>query len=179
MSKNERLPDELLHAWMDGEAGKRTSEVRDLVAKDPAAAAQVAEWRDAARKLNELVDAGVGDVDALQASSKIRQRIVAHAQASLAARFGRWWDELWAYHRKAVVGALAAAALGALCAPGVVWLLRERVAPVAGGATTASIVVESLEVGGNAKAVVMQADSGTTTLIWVEPAGNGKHAEEF
>lgn len=174
MSTKNDIPDELLHAWVDGEAGKLAAEVRDFVDNHPEAKAEIEALRTLNRDLNELVDAGVGAVEPLIALSKIRQRIEARRQRSLAARLTAWWADVTMFHKKGLAGLAVAAALGALCAPGVVWLLRDRL-PAAGepsgNARMASVVVESLEVGGDAKAVVMQADSGTTTLIWVSPAG--------
>jgi anti-sigma factor RsiW len=186
MSNNNKMSDELLYAWVDGEAGKRSAEVRDFVDNHPDAKAKVEELRAMNRDLNALIDAGVGEVEPLMALSKIRQRIDAHKRRTIAARLAAWWDDVTMFHKKGLFGLAMAAALGALCAPGVMWLLRDRL-PAAvdagGGVNMASVVVESLEVGGDAKAVVMQANSGTTTLIWVSPAGgpagNQHDAQEY
>jgi len=165
---------------VDGEAGARTSEVRDLVENDPAVAAKAEGVRQLGRDIVAMVDSGIGvgtgpdAVDTLHALSKIRERIAEHKARTVSGRLSAWWGDVLLFHRKALAGVAVAAALGMLSAPGVVWLARDHVGAQAPSpsAIATSVTVESLQVGddGKGKATVMQNDGGTTTLIWVEPS---------
>jgi anti-sigma factor RsiW len=108
---------ELLGAWMDGEAGARTPEVAAHVQSCPACREQVALWRQSAEALRRTVDDALGEVDLLPAVARVCQRIVAMEERSLAARLAVFWHDLWLFHRRALLGAAIAAALGALSAP--------------------------------------------------------------
>jgi anti-sigma factor RsiW len=179
--KRDTVRDELLYAWVDGEAGGRAAEVRDLVENDPAMAAKVEAVRKLGRDVNSMVDAGLGPdaVDSLSALAGIRKRIADREARTFAARLAAWWDDVLLFHRKALAGVAVAAGLGALSAPGVVYLMRDRVLPQQeNGVVATSVTVESLEVGEDGKATVLYDDSGNTTLIWVDP-GNAEQPLEF
>lgn len=175
-----KISDELLYAWVDGEAGPRAADVRDLVENDPTVAVKAEAIRKLGRDINAIVDSGLdGAVDPLFALSKIRQRIAERKARTVSARLSSWWGDVLLFHRRALAGVAVAAALGALSAPGVVWLARDRVAPAPATPSTiaTSVTVESLEVGKDGKATVIQNDDGNTTLIWVEPAATAQPRE--
>ena len=180
-AKRANVSDELLYAFVDGEAGARTAEVRDLVENDPAVATKVEAVRKLGRDMNAMVDAELDadPVNSLAALAGIRKRIADRKARTLSARLGAWWDDVLLFHRKALAGVAVAAALGALSAPGAVYLMRDRVLPQQGsGVIAASVTVESLEVGEDGKATVLHDDSGNTTLIWVDP-NSGSQPLEF
>ncbi|HSI02908.1 MAG: hypothetical protein ACAI38_00225 [Myxococcota bacterium] len=179
--KRGTVRDELLYAWVDGEAGARAAEVRDLVENDPAVAAKAEGVRRLGRDMNAMVDAELEaePVDPLAALAGIRKRIAVRKERTLSARLSAWWDDVLLFHRKALAGVAVAAGLGALSAPGVVYLMRDRVLPQQGnGVVATSVTVESLEVGEDGKATVLHDDSGNTTLIWVDP-NSGSQPLEF
>ena len=82
-----------------------------------------------------------------------------------------WWDSLWENHRVALAGAAFAFALGALVAPAVLYFTGNS-----GGAgsqgfepvRTASVTVESVEIEGGAKTVVLQPEGSSTAVIWID-----------
>lgn len=164
-----------LHEWLDGElpeGSPEALEVESHVERCTACGARVEAWRHTGAQLRTLVDDAVGDVEPLRALQRIRTRIAEAEQRSLLNRLQIWWHDLWVFNRRAVAGVAAAAAMGALCAPAVVYLTAERTWEAASPAM-ASVVVESLEFDGNAKAVVYRPEGSKTTIIWVEPSENG------
>ncbi len=162
-------------AWLDGEAGRRTAEVAAHLERCRECAAEVEAWQKAGHELRALVEAGAGEPEPLLALQTIRDRIAAGESRGLVARLAAWWDEVWLLNRRAVAGVVAAAALGALSAPGVVYLVGRLQGP----AYTPMVVVEDLEVGGNATAVVWGGGEDSTTLIWVQPKAGDSHEETF
>lgn len=164
-----QVSSDLLQMWMDGEVGKRSAEVRDYVDNSPAASRELVEWRRSADELRDLVDRGIGEVEPLEALRAIRARVEDRQRRSVVGRVTSWWNELWMFERRRVGGVIAATAVGALCAPALVWWIGTTSAPTQ--PAMAAVVVESLEVGNDAKAVVYEGGNGTTTLIWVEPTG--------
>lgn len=178
--KRATVSDELLYAFVDGEAGARAADVRDLVENDPVVAAKVESIRQLGRDMNAMVDASL-DADPLEplaALAGIRKRIADRKARTLSARLSAWWDDVLLFHRKALAGVALAAGLGALSAPGVVYIMRDRVLPQQGsGVVATSVTVESLEVGESGKATVLHDDSGNTTLIWVDPGEASKPLE--
>lgn len=180
-AKRETVRDEVLYAWVDGEAGAQAAEVRDLVENDPAIAAKAEAVRQLGRDMNAMVDAALGPetADPLGALAGIRKRIAEQKARTLSARLAAWWDDVLLFHRKALAGVAIAASLGALSAPGVVYLMRDRVLPrEQSGVVSTSVTVESLELGQDGKATVLHDDSGNTTLIWVDP-GSSEQPLEF
>ncbi len=172
-----RYPRESLQAWLDGEAGRRSAQTRDHLERCRDCANLVDSWRRTGEELRQTVDAAVGDVEPLVALEKIRARIAETEQRHLGARLRRWWQELWLFNRRAIAGVAVAAALGALAAPGVFYVASRAALQVEPGAP--AVVVESLEVGNNATAVVLGGEGGNTTLIWVEPGTNNGTTETF
>ncbi len=163
------FPEELLSAYLDGEAGARTREVELHLEACGACRDTVAGWRECGARLVRIVDGGVGDVEPLVALSRIRTRIaVAEAQSPLT-RLARWWRDLWMFRRRAAAGVLVAAALGALSSPLVVLWAGRQLGGSGSGAAFAGVVIESMEWGGKTQAVIYQGGSGATTLIWMEP----------
>jgi anti-sigma factor RsiW len=168
--------EELLSAYLDGEAGGKQREVERHLDACNDCRTTLESWRAGGQELSRLVNAGLGDVEPLVALSRIRSRIEASDQRSPTARAAAWWRDLWAFRRRAVAGVMVAAALGALCAPFVVlWAGRHLGGGAQGGAAFAGVVIESMELGGGTQ-VIYQGGSGTTTLIWVEPdASQSEH----
>ena len=174
-----KYPREWLQAWLDGEAGKRSAQTRDHLEHCRDCANLVDAWRRAGEGLRQVVDDGVGDVEPLVALEKIRQRIADAEQRTLVARVRRWWQELWLFNRRALAGVAIAAALGALVAPGVIYIANRAALEMDNGLQGPAVVVESLEVGNNATAVVLGGEGGNTTLIWVEPGSDDGYSETF
>ena len=160
------LSEQLLHAWLDGEAGSHTAAVQSHVDQCPTCNARLARLKQGQRLLIETVDQGVGQVEPLLALQGIRRHMRAHDDRGFFAEVRERLADLWLFNRRAVVGLSVAAALAAVCAPAALWLL----AKFAGQRVAQAVVVESLQVQDNVRAhVVPQADR-STTLIWVEPA---------
>ena len=156
-----------LSRWYDGLPGSH-EEVAAHAERCPSCAAKVASWRLSGEQMRNVVDRALGDVEPLLALQAIRQRIAATEQ-SPAKRLRAWWEDLWTFNRRAVAGVVAAAAIGALTAPAVAYWMGERSAQALHDNHVASVVIEELEWGGSAKAVVYRPESGKTTIIWVEP----------
>lgn len=168
-----------LAAWVDGEAGTMAVRVREHLEHCPECANEVDAWRRAGEELRTIVDAGIGETEPLVALQHIRDRIVEKQQEAISVRLRSWWDSLWLSKRRALAGVAVAAALGALTAPALFyWAARGTVDTGMDGAMAGVVVLESLEVGGNATAVVLSGDSGEPTLIWVEPETDATPIEE-
>ncbi len=163
------FPEELLHAFLDGEAGAHGERVEAHLRSCDSCSQRLAAARDSAESLRQLIDDAVGQVEPLEALRGIRQRIEARARLSLAARLSSFWDDLWAYHRRAVAGVMVAASLGALTAPAVVLWARRTIQQGGAGASFASVMIESMEWDGETQAVVYTSEDSHTTLIWVTP----------
>jgi anti-sigma factor RsiW len=164
---------------MDGEAGERTAQTRDHVERCRECQELIAAWQHAGDELRAMVDEDVGQVDPLLALQNIRDRIAAAESRTLGSRLVAWWEELWLVNRRAVAGVVAATALGALVAPGAVFLLGKTAPTMLEELTGPAVVVEALEVGGNATAVVWGGAGETSTLIWVEPGADDSHEGTF
>jgi anti-sigma factor RsiW len=128
---------------------------------------QVDAWRTAGEALRDVVDSGVGEVEPLLALQQIRARIACRQQSPWIWRLGAWWRDLWTFNRAAVYGVAAATALGAVSAPLFLYLFGS--ADNGTGPSVAAVVVESLEYGGESKAVVFRPENSSTAIIWVEP----------
>ena len=80
------------------------------------------------------------------------------------------------------MGFACAAALGAVVAPAALWLMGSdgigNQTATDGQPQTASVVVESVEIEGNAKTVVFQPQGSDTAVIWID-AGEEVYEEEF
>ncbi|MEE8408408.1 MAG: anti-sigma factor [Myxococcota bacterium] len=166
-----------LMAWMDGEAGKRAERVRQHLEHCPSCAHEVDAWQRAGDELRTIVDVAVGAAEPLVALQRIRAKVAEAESRTIGVRLRAWWGDMWLMNRRVLVGVSVAAAVGALAAPGMVYWLGSS-APQMRGPTTASVVVESLKVGGNVTAVVLESDNGSTTLIWVEPTDDATSSEE-
>jgi anti-sigma factor RsiW len=164
-------------AWLDGETGNRAEAVAAHVAACPSCQQDVASWRSTGRLLRAEIDLALGEVDTLAALSALRNRLAREREASWRGALQRWWEDAWLFHRRAIAGVVVAAALGALSAPAVVWWLG-RLTQRGAGFPLAGVVVESLEVGNRATAVVVQENNSATTLIWIEPAAEDSHHEQ-
>lgn len=127
MTSKRPISPELLSAWVDGEAGDRTAEVTERVANDPELASRADELRQSGGALRAMVDDALGPVDPLLALAHIRQRVAERRQRSLSARVSAWWSDVTTYHRRAFAGVAVAMALGAISAPGVVWITGHTV----------------------------------------------------
>jgi anti-sigma factor RsiW len=157
-----------LMAWMDGEACSEDAVMKAHVNRCEACRAEVAAWTSSGRVLKDELDAELGPVDELSALRAIRRRIANARDQSLWGRLNRRVADVWLFHRRAVAGVVVAAALGCLTAPALVWWLGQ-LASRGSHFPLAAVVVESVEVGNDATAVVLQKDGATTTLIWIEP----------
>jgi anti-sigma factor RsiW len=175
-----KYPREWLQAWLDGEGGRRSAETRDHLEHCRDCANLVDSWRRSGEELRQTVDAAIGEVEPLVALEKIRARIADAEQRTLGARLRHWWQEMWLFNRRALAGVAVAAALGALVAPGVLYVANRAALDVQDdGLHGPAVVVESLEVGNNATAVVLGGEGGNTTLIWVEPGTDNGYSETF
>jgi hypothetical protein len=171
------FPAAWLMAWLDDEMDEHAKAAREHLKDCRACAALVDTWRQGGVRLRDLVDRGVGEVEPLMALEKIHARIAATEEMPWFDRVRRAWAELWMLHRRMLAGAAVAMALGALTAPAVVyWLGRADMAQT--DLVRNAVVVESLEVGGNATAVVLSADDSDTTIIWVESDANADATDE-
>lgn len=121
MSTKRPVSTELLHAWVDGEAGERAAEVSEAVAADPVMAAEADNVRRLGGAVRGLVDDGLGPVDPLVALTRIRARIAERKERSVAARLSAWWTDVTTFNRRAFAGVAVAMGLGAVSAPAVVW----------------------------------------------------------
>lgn len=160
------LSEQLLHAWLDGEAGSHTAAVQTHVDGCRTCSARLASLRQGQRLLAAIVDRGVGEVEPLLALQGIRRHMRAHEERGFWAELRERLGDLWMFNRRALVGASVAVALGALCAP-LALLLMAR---LAGPRAAQAVVVESLQVQDNVRAHVVPQGDNSTTLIWVEPA---------
>jgi len=166
-----KFSDEKLHAWVDGEAGLESDAVAREVDACARSQAEVKSVRITGEYLRESVQA-VGEVEPLVALQNIRERIEraeALEQAGVRGKATLFWRDLWVSKRRALTGLACAAALGALVAPGALWLLsgeqpaRQRVV-----AQSASVIVESVEIEGSAKTVLFQPQGSDTAVIWID-----------
>ncbi|MEL6546588.1 MAG: hypothetical protein AAFQ82_18320, partial [Myxococcota bacterium] len=176
MSSDE-ISDELLQAWMDGEAGVETARVEAYVERHPEAMARVEELQGSAMMLRDLIDDALGPVEPLAGMAAIRERIRERDESRWQNRFRAWWDDVWMFNRGAVVGVAFAAFAGVVAAPAVLWLMAEEqgveysprrgeVAEVRNGDNLyapAGISIESLEVGGNRSAINHRTAGAATT----------------
>ncbi|OGQ77445.1 MAG: hypothetical protein A2289_16935 [Deltaproteobacteria bacterium RIFOXYA12_FULL_58_15] len=171
-----------LQAWLDDQSGKHSAQTRKHLEGCRDCANLIEVWRRAGEQLRDTVDQGLGNVEPLAALKKIRMRVAEIEQRSLGARMRAWWNDTWMFNRRALAGVAVAAALGALAAPGAVYLSGKLGTSAIGPALVArvgpGVVLESLEVGDNATAVVLD-EGETTTLIWVEPGFDGSNEETF
>lgn len=176
------ISDELLQAWMDGEVGEDAARIEAYVENNSEAQERIEELTRAGTMLRELVDGALGPVDPLAGMAAIRERIREADEGRLRHRIIAWWNDVWMFNRGAVLGVAFAAVAGVVAAPALMWLLAEdgsgaygnsyENAPIAeqldedpGLYAPAGVSIESLDVGGNRSARVL--DSGETTLIWV------------
>ncbi len=162
------FPKTWLMLWLDDELDPRAEQAREHLKHCQTCAAQVDAWRKNGAALRTLVDKAVGEVEPLWALERIHARIEATQELPWFDRFMRAASELLLLNRRRVAGLAAAAAMGMLVAPAVVYFAGRGVVPELTGPTTASVVVESLEVGDGATAVVLGSEEGGSTLIWIE-----------
>ncbi|MBI3178111.1 MAG: hypothetical protein HYZ27_00530 [Deltaproteobacteria bacterium] len=174
------FPKRWLSAWLDSEAGEQNDAVEKHLVTCRECAQEVEDLRRTSAAVRTLLDNAVGEVEPLLALQKIRARIRDNAERAFMARLRAWWSDVWLFHRRALAGVTAAVALGALSAPIVTyWTGMVEGAPADGGPQTASVVVESLEVGGNATTVVLRGNGDSATLIWVVSSEDRNAEESF
>jgi len=167
-----RFSEEKLHAWVDGETGLESQAIAREVATCAQSQAEVESVRITGEYLRESVRA-VGEVEPLVALQKIRQRIDQADEMEKSGLQGRLtvaWRDLWVSKRRALTGLACAAALGALVAPGAMWMIGEhqRSERDAGVSQSASVIVESVEIEGSAKTVLFQPQGSDTAVIWID-----------
>ncbi|MBI5509877.1 MAG: hypothetical protein HY903_14065 [Deltaproteobacteria bacterium] len=172
-----KFPGPWLMAWLDDEMDEAAERARAHVKECRECAAKVEAWRAAGQSLVKTIDRALGDVEPLLGLEKIHARIAATEELPFFDRLRRAVDELVMLHRRAVAGAAVAMALGALSAPAAVFWLGARVVDE-GGPLRAAVVVESLEVGGAATAVVWSGADQKTAIIWVESDANADATDE-
>ena len=167
------MSDELLHAWADGEAGEMTDSVAEHVAHCSLCAEKVNAATRTGKLLRGMLQQELGSVEPLMALQEIRDRIDKNEQATLPGRFQSWWDGLWASQSNRFAGLAVAMAVGAIAGPLVVWFVgalqdnptsRDATNPI----QAASVVVESVEIEGNAKTVVYQPQGSSTAVVWID-----------
>ena len=162
---------EILYAWLDGEAGEDSDSVASHLAECQVCAQEAERVRTSGQFLRTLIDDAVGEVEPLVALQKIRQRIDEQERKSQGFSLQRWWDSMWENHRVALAGAAFAFALGALVAPAVLYFTGNAGGEGSQGfqpVRTASVTVESVEIEGGAKTVVLQPEGSSTAVIWID-----------
>ena len=167
-----RFSDEKLHAWVDGETGLESEAIASEVNRCARSRLEVESVRITGEYLRESVQ-HVGEVEPLVALQNIRKRIEeadAIEKAGIRGRLTLAWRDLWVSKRRALTGLACAAALGALVAPGAMWMLGdfERPERDVGIAQSASVIVESVEIEGSAKTVLFQPQGSDTAVIWID-----------
>ena len=169
---------ELLYAWIDDEAGEASNEVDQHVRQCAECAREVEDVRATGNQLRALVRDAVGEVEPLVALREIRARVEERESRSFWATVTLGWESLWESHRRAVLGVAFAFALGALTSPLVMWWssLEEADRPGAwGDPRTASVRVESVEIEGGARTVVLQPQGSSTAVIWIDSGDGIEH----
>ena len=118
----------------------------------------------------------------VRALQSIRERIEQEEANSMKSKWTSFWENIFTSPRQMVLGFACAAALGAVVAPAALWLMGSdgigNHAATDGQPQTASVVVESVEIEGNAKTVVFQPQGSDTAVIWID-AGEEVYEEEF
>ncbi|MBC7792296.1 MAG: hypothetical protein H7Z43_01195 [Clostridia bacterium] len=123
MRNKRSVSSEMVHAWVDGEAGERAKDVAALVANDPALTAEADRVRNTGAALRSMVDDGMGPVDPLIAVIRIRQLIAHHKERTFLGKLASWWSDVTTFNRRAFAGVAVAMALGAVSAPLVVYVM--------------------------------------------------------
>jgi anti-sigma factor RsiW len=177
-----KISDEMLHAYADGEAGEATGEIEKELETCAQSRAEVESLRITGEYLREMVAQGVPEVEPLRALQSIRERIEQEEAKSVKSRWAAFWEGVFASPRQMVLGFACAAALGAVVAPAALWLMGtggiDGQSTTDGQPQTASVVVESVEIEGNAKTVVFQPQGSNTAVIWID-AGEEIYEGEF
>jgi anti-sigma factor RsiW len=177
-----KFSDELLHAYADGEAGEATAEIEQELLNCAQSQAEVDSVRITGEYLRDIVSQGVPEVEPLRALQSIRERIEQEEAKSAKSRWTSFWEGIFASPRQMALGFACAAALGAVVAPAALWLMGtdgiDNYTATDGQPQTASVVVESVEIEGNAKTVVFQPQGSDTAVIWID-AGEEVYEEEF
>ena len=177
-----KIPDEMLHAYADGEAGEATGEIEKELETCAQSRAEVESVRITGEYLRDMVTQGVPEVEPLRALQSIRERIEQEEAKSVKSRWATFWEGVFASPRQVALGFACAAALGAVVAPAALWLMGtggiDGQSATDGQLQTASVVVESVEIEGNAKTVVFQPQGSNTAVIWID-AGEDIYEEEF
>ena len=166
-----RFSKEILYAWLDGEAGEASDSVAAHIMECQGCAQEVERVRASGQFLRTLIDDAVGEVEPLVALQKIRRRIDEQERKAQGFSLQRWLDSLWENHRVALAGAALAFALGALVAPAVLYFTGNSGGEGSQGlhpVRTASVTVESVEIEGGAKTVVLQPEGSSTAVIWID-----------
>ncbi len=132
--------------------------------------------------LRDIVTQGVPQVEPLRALQSIRERIEQEEAKSAKSRWTSFWEGIFTSPRQMALGFACAAALGAVVAPAALWLMStdaiDTHTTTDGQPQTASVVVESVEIEGNAKTVVFQPQGSDTAVIWID-AGEEVYEEEL
>ena len=177
-----KITDEMLHAYADGEAGEYTAEIERALESCALSRAEVESVRITGEYLRDVVAEGVPEVEPLRALQSIRERIEQEEASSMKSRWASFWEGIFTSPRQMVLGFACAAALGAVVAPAALWLMGSdgigSHTATDGQPQTASVVVESVEIEGNAKTVVFQPQGSDTAVIWID-AGEEVYEEEF
>ena len=179
---DQKITDEMLHAYADGEAGEKTAEIEKALESCALSRAEVESVRITGEYLRDVVAQGVPEVEPLRALQSIRERIEQEEAKSVKSRWSAFWEGIFTSPRQMALGFACAAALGAVVAPAALWLMGSdgigNHSATDGQPQTASVVVESVEIEGNAKTVVFQPQGSDTAVIWID-AGEEVYEEEF
>ena len=174
-----RFSKEILHAWVDGEAGEASGSVISHVTECPVCTLEVERLRASGQFLRDLVDEAVGEVEPLMALQSIRERIgPKQGPGGVFSRLRLGWDRVWDKHRVALAGAVFAFSLGALVAPALLYFTGSSTGRSLQGeqsARTASVMVESVEIEGGVKTVVLQPEGSSTAVIWIDSGDSIDH----
>lgn len=177
-----KFSDEMLHSYADGEAGHEAHAIEQELNNCGESMAEVESVRITGEYLRDMVSDGVPQVEPLRALQSIRARIEEAESQSAKSKWAKYWDGFFSSPKKVVLGFAVAAAMGAVVAPAALWLLSaggiDGETMANGQPQTASVVVESVEIEGNAKTVVFQPQDSDTAVIWID-VGEDVYEEEF
>lgn len=172
----ERVSEEELMAWMDGELeGDRQALLTEHISQCSHCEDQLVTWQTATSLFQRHVDDVFGEEDPMEhlmALRDIRARIDADAQRSLGGRLQNLWSKIWPEHRHAALAfSTAAVMVLAIASPftGFHGSSEHGNTGLQPSPELALVTVESLEFDVNSKAMVYKPNGGSTTIIWVEP----------
>jgi hypothetical protein len=152
-----------LQMWFDGE--KKDTDLDVHIQTCRVCRQEVETWSAWSECLEQSIQAQVAGVEPLEALQKIRQCIAHQDRESIFKRGVRRLQVLWFGHKRLALGIALSVILGIVSVPISDYASTKETSDEV---PLASVVVESLEVEGNAEAVVYRPEGGSTTVIWTQ-----------